>query len=264
MVTPFYGPYGYSDPTDQGSTIRKLDTSYRLRRNLTASPEQPFTDTDGTVITVPFRIDGPSLNTDAAGVFIDDYEYIFNLGDLDQYNGRFCKTPEFASGRYCYFVTIDATEQGNPEFPYILGPSFNSVVDKWNLDAGATQQNIPTGVVRYRDPYENVDIDIDRAPNVSTNALTTEAGDILLLRLRMKIKTVLSMSLRLVLDILLLLPPGFVTVGTSGGTGTGFTDIWEVDINGAISRWGINEVGTGYARGDVAPSMVEKLVQQLH
>ena len=42
------------------------------------------------------------------------------------------------------------------------------------------QQNIPTGVVRYRDPYENVDIDVERAPNVSTNALTTEDGEILL------------------------------------------------------------------------------------
>ena len=49
---------------------------------------------------------------------------------------------------------------------------------EFNKDA--VQQNIPTGVVRYRDPYENVDIDVERAPNASTNALTTESGDILL------------------------------------------------------------------------------------
>ena len=60
------------------------------------------------------------------------------------------------------------------------GPDFNSVVDPWNLNADAIQQNIPTGVVRYRDPYENVDIDVERAPNASTNALTLENGDILL------------------------------------------------------------------------------------
>ena len=42
-----------------------------------------------------------------AGRFIEDYEYSFGLGDLDQYNGRFCKTPDFPDGRYCYFVTID-------------------------------------------------------------------------------------------------------------------------------------------------------------
>ena len=77
-------------------------------------------------------------------------------------------------------MTIDATEAGNPEFPYVLGPSFNSVVDSWNLSTSAVQQNIPEGVVRYRDPYENVDIDVERAPNASTNALTTEDGAILL------------------------------------------------------------------------------------
>ena len=135
----------------------------------------------------------------------------------------------------------------------ISRPSFNSVVDKWNLDAGATQQNIPTGVVRYRDPYENVDIDIDRAPNVSTNALTTEAGDILLFEIEDENKDgsidVFTSGVGYTAPVA---PAEFVTVGTSGGTGTGLTiDIWEVDINGAISRWGINEVGTGYVRGDV-------------
>ena len=128
----------------------------------------------------PARVDGPSLTADVAGTYIEDYEYNFGSGALDQYNGRFCKTPEYPDGRYCYFVTIDATEDGNPVFPYIIGPSYNSVVDKWNLVDSAVQQNIPTGVVRYRDPYENVDIDVERIPNASTNALTTEDGDILL------------------------------------------------------------------------------------
>ena len=74
--------------------------------------------------------------TEPAGNLLKTMNISLVLGDFDQYNGRFCKTPEFASGRYCYFVTIDATEDGNPEFPYVLGPSFNSVVDKWNLNAG--------------------------------------------------------------------------------------------------------------------------------
>ncbi len=250
---PIYGPYGYSDPTNQNSTIRKLDTSYRLKGNLTAAAATPFTDTDGTVYTNPFRKDGPLLTDDAAGSFINDYEYIFSLGDLDQYNGRFCKTPEFANGRYCYFVTIDATEQGNPEFPYILGPSYNSVVDIWNLDSGATQQNIPTGVVRYRDPYENVDIDVERAPNVSTNALTMENGDILLLDIEDENRD----------GYIDIFSTGtgysgptsgndFVTVGTSGGTGTGMTiAIWDVDPNGSIQKWGYNNIGSGYTTGDV-------------
>ena len=168
---PIYGPYAYEDPTDQSSTIRRLLTSYRLKPSLIYD--------ENTNIS-PVRDDGPALSTDAAGTFVEDYEYVFNLGDLDQYNGRFCKTPEFPEGRYVYFVTIDATAEGNPVFPYVLGPSFNSIVDKWNLNADAVQQNIPTGVVRYRDPYENVDIDVERIPNASTNGLTLEDGDLLL------------------------------------------------------------------------------------
>ena len=168
---PIYGPYGYSDPTDQGSEISRIRSSYALKTNLIY---------DEVTNITPSRVDGPALTTDVAGTYIEDYEYNFGSGDLDQYNGRFCKTPEFTDGRYCYFVTIDATEDGNPVFPYIVGPSYNSVVDKWNLVDSAVQQNIPTGVVRYRDPYENVDIDVERIPNASTNALTTEDGDILL------------------------------------------------------------------------------------
>ena len=168
---PIYGPYGYLDPTDQSSEISRVRSSYALKPNLVY-------DEDTNI--VPARIDGPSLNVDPAGTYIDDYQYNFGSGDLDQYNGRFCKTPEFPNGRYCYFISIDATEDGNPVFPYVLGPSYNSVVDIWNLSDAAIQQNIPTGVVRYRDPYENVDIDVERTPNASTNALTTEDGDILL------------------------------------------------------------------------------------
>jgi len=168
---PIYGPYGYSDPTDQSSSIARLNTSYRLKSNLVY---------DEVTNPYPVRTEGPLLTDEVAGKFVEDYEYSFGLGDLDQYNGRFCKTPDFPEGKYCYFITVDATENGNPVFPYVLGPSFNSIVDSWNLNKDAIQQNIPTGVVRYRDPYENVDIDVDRAPNVSTNALTTESGDILL------------------------------------------------------------------------------------
>ncbi|AIX14473.1 structural protein [Synechococcus phage S-MbCM6] len=168
---PIYGPYGFDDPTDQTSNIVRMGTSYRLKIRLVY---------DDITNPYPSRDDGPSLIDEPAGTFIEDYEYDFGSGDLDQYNGRFCKTPEFPNGRYCYFVTIDNSEAGNSVFPYVLGPSFNSIVDIWNLNDYSIQQNIPTGVVRYRDPYENVDIDVERIPNSSSNALTTEAGDTLL------------------------------------------------------------------------------------
>jgi hypothetical protein len=168
---PIYGPYGYTDPTDQTSNVLRLQSSYQLKSNLIY---------DAVTNPYPSRTAGPLLTNEVAGNFIEDYEYIFSLGDLDQYNGRFCKTPQYPEGRYCYFVTIDNTTAGSPIFPYVLGPSFNSVVDDWNLSSTAIQQNIPTGVVRFRDPYENVDIDVDRAPNASTNSLSLENGDFLL------------------------------------------------------------------------------------
>ncbi|NHK40209.1 YHYH protein, partial [Thermus thermophilus] len=102
---PIYGPYGYSDPTNQSSSISRLRTSYRLKANLVY---------DEVTNPTPVRTDGPLLSEEIAGKFVEDYEYSFSVGDLDQYNGRFCKTPEYPTGRYCYFVTIEATEQGNP------------------------------------------------------------------------------------------------------------------------------------------------------
>ena len=162
---PIYGPYAYSDPTDQNSGIRRLRTSYGLKTNVVYD-----LDTNPN----PSRVDGPAIATYPAGSFVEDYTYVFQQGDLDTYNGRFCKTPEYPDGTYAYFITIDASDAGIAEFPYIIGPQFNSSPDAWNSSQQATQENIPTGVVRYRDPYVNVDIDIDRQPNQEADTLTTE------------------------------------------------------------------------------------------
>ncbi|MGA9777669.1 MAG: YHYH protein [Limisphaerales bacterium] len=42
--------------------------------------------------------------------------------DLDEYNGRWCVTPEFPNGTYAYFVAIDSN--GVPIFPYNIGRAF--------------------------------------------------------------------------------------------------------------------------------------------
>ena len=159
---PIYGPYGYIDPTDQNSGLRRMRSSYKLKDEVVYN-----IDTNPT----PARTDGPLLATYPAGTFINDYEYDFQRGDLDPYNGRFCKTPDYPAGTYAYFVTIDESDAGLPVFPYIVGPQFNSVVDTWNLSQSATQENIPLDVSRFRDPYANVDIDIDRQPNQRSDEL---------------------------------------------------------------------------------------------
>ena len=67
---------------------------------------------EGTVLTFEYL----------PGAFIEDYTYLRNSGTLDQYNGRYCKTPDFPNGTYAYFATQDSTN--SPVFPYFVGQAF--------------------------------------------------------------------------------------------------------------------------------------------
>ncbi len=60
---------------------------------------------------------------------MEDNDYLGDLGytkgtdfDLDEYNGRYCVTPEFPNGTYAYFVSINSS--GAPAFPYNIGRAF--------------------------------------------------------------------------------------------------------------------------------------------
>jgi hypothetical protein len=87
---PIYGPYGYSVAGDATSNVRELGSSYRLR-----SGERPSGSPGG-------RYDG---------TFVEDFEYVPDLGDLDECNGRVGVTPEYPEGTYHYVLTSD--------FPYV-------------------------------------------------------------------------------------------------------------------------------------------------
>lgn len=123
---PIYGPYGYANPDGTGG-ITRMTSSYQLR-NITQ------------------RQSGPDVSaTYPLGYFIEDYEYVSGLGLLDQYNGRFTVTPDFPSGTYAYFATIDAN--GANAYPYLIGPSYYGVLDTSDLSGSVT---IPGGAVHYR------------------------------------------------------------------------------------------------------------------
>jgi YHYH protein/Putative Ig domain len=109
---PIYGPYGYSNPTDPNSAITIIRSSYRIR------DEQRVNE------TIP------------DGTFIEDFVYEEGLGDLDQYNGRFCITPDYPGGVYAYFVTIDPTDGETPRYPYIIGPRYHNepLIPNTNFD----------------------------------------------------------------------------------------------------------------------------------
>lgn len=103
---PIYGAYGYTN-TDGTGGISRMKSSYQLKNQTT-------------------RTNGPAVNaTYFNGYFREDYQYVAHPTDpayLDAHNGRFCVTPEYPNGIYCYFATVDANH--NSYYPYVVGPTF--------------------------------------------------------------------------------------------------------------------------------------------
>jgi len=136
---PVYGPFGYADPADAGSGVVRLASSYRMR-----SLTQRHTAPDGTPLNPPQY--GPDVSAQyPLGLYLEDFEYVPGLGDLDVYNGRFCLTPEYPDGTYAYFATVDA--MGDSTFPYLLGPRYYGVPETANFPQG--QVSIPPAAVQY-------------------------------------------------------------------------------------------------------------------
>jgi hypothetical protein len=132
---PIYGAYGYSNPNGSGG-IRRMRTSYQLRTNMVNRDTLP----NGTILTSAKY--GPAVSSSyPLGDFLEDYIYIPNSGDLDSNNGRFCVTPDYPSGIYAYFVTIDSTL--TPVYPYVLGLTYKGVVQSGNTGPGSGH-NTPT------------------------------------------------------------------------------------------------------------------------
>jgi hypothetical protein len=140
---PIYGAYGYANPDGTGG-ITRIRSSYRLR-DITSRTTLP----DGTALT-PGQY-GPAIGGQyPLGAFIEDHEYVPGLGDLDEHNGRFCVTPDYPDGTYAYFVTLD--ENGDPAYPYVLGPTYYGTVQPGNTGPQSGHNTVPGGAVVY-DPW---------------------------------------------------------------------------------------------------------------
>lgn len=132
---PLYGPYGYADPLDPESGIRRMISGYQMRDGSNGSTN--LTNTGRTSLPAwitrneaarnnPLAANqhGPAVNgTYPLGHYLEDYAYKGDLGmtqgidfDLNEYNVRWCVTPEFPAGTWAYFSCI-ATD-GTPVFPY--------------------------------------------------------------------------------------------------------------------------------------------------
>ena len=168
---PIYGPYGYVDPENKApfNEYKRIRSSYRV---------------------ITSRESILSGLSDPLGTYIEDYEYVEGLGDLDRYNGRFCVTPEYPNGVYAYFTTITGTD-GFPAFPYFIGPQFYGEADKVNWDGNGLQKNFTEDAVRYRAPFIGVDnivakrkqldnkVDFFLALEDSTTLIVMESGETL-------------------------------------------------------------------------------------
>ena len=90
---------------------------------------------------------------------------------LDEHNGRFCITPDYPSGIYCYFATVDAN--WNSAYPYAVGPTFYGVYDVSTVSSipgGATTYNIP--VSTNQNLLNNIEISI--YPNPATDFIVMQ------------------------------------------------------------------------------------------
>jgi hypothetical protein len=133
---PIYGPYGYSDPNNPNSPIKRMVSGFSLRSITTrtsvpgwaAAAEFGASVTPDSTYSLTTTQYGPAVSTTyPLGRYTEDYAYVPGSGDLDQYNGRWTVTPEFPGGVYAYFVTIGS--DGSPAFPYVMNRQFYGTIN---------------------------------------------------------------------------------------------------------------------------------------
>jgi hypothetical protein len=134
--SPLYGPYGYSNATNAGGAIRRMVSGYVIRNgqygtsNLTANGRTTIPQWAARLFNVSPNQTGPGVSASyPLGRYMEDNDYLGDHGytqsvdfDLDEYNGRWCVTPEFPDGVYAYFVAISSNAV--PVFPYNIGRGY--------------------------------------------------------------------------------------------------------------------------------------------
>jgi len=171
---PLYGPYGYSNPTNTSSGVRRMNSGYVLRNGSNSTTDLNNTNNgrkslplwaqkaQGKTTLAPNQW-GPNVSTNyALGHYAEDYDYLGDLGytqgvhfDLNKYNARYCVTPEYPNGTWAYFVSIKA--DGTPWYPYNVGrwymatpppASTNKPPTPGNL-TNLTAMNLDTPLTQY-------------------------------------------------------------------------------------------------------------------
>ncbi|MEZ5327671.1 MAG: YHYH protein [Verrucomicrobiales bacterium] len=199
---PLYGPYGYGDPKDSTSAVRRMISGYQQRDGSNGSVDLATTGRTSLPLWVTYMSNrsqtistaGPTLAernlgryyednaykgdliSDATNTPMEQYVNVSTQGafdetkhfDLNAYNVRWCVTPEFPTGTWAYFTNIDA--DGSPVFPYNLAKNYwgdSSLAS--NIEASQVET---TGVVVLFEGAASI-------PPTSTS-VSVENGDITL------------------------------------------------------------------------------------
>ena len=148
---PLYGPYGYSNPTNPASGVRRMVSGYVPRNGQNGTDNISTTGSARTYLptwalreytnmTLNGTTNGPTVSSSYPfGRYMEDNAYLGDLTnsatgsnyvlgvdfDLNEYNCRYCVTPEFPGGTYAYFVSISSSSSNAvPTFPYNIGHAF--------------------------------------------------------------------------------------------------------------------------------------------
>lgn len=160
---PIYGAYAYTN-TDGTGGISRMKSGYQLKSHTS-------------------RVNGPTVGqvvgtqTFFNGYFMEDYEFVAHPTDptyLDEHNGRFCKTPEYPNGIYCYFATVD--DKWNSAYPYVVGPTFYGVknaVKVTSISEPVTQYT-PTAT----SALDKKEFDVTIFPNPSSDLIAIQCKGI--------------------------------------------------------------------------------------
>jgi hypothetical protein len=181
---PLYGPYGYSNATNASSGIRRMVSGYVIRNgsygtsNLTTYGRMTIPAWAARLYNVSSNQTGPSVSSNfPLGRYMEDNDYLGdhinpNTGtnyqqgvdfDLDQYNGRWCVTPQFPNGVYAYFVAINSN--GVPIFPYNIGRGYFG--NPTGGSVGAITENVTTNFLGYTNLASTLN-----APTVKISTVT--------------------------------------------------------------------------------------------
>ena len=179
---PIYGPYGYSDPMDPDSGVRRMVTGFQFRDGSNGSVDLRVTGRtsypawaarlyrlrgNGTDTSLLASELGPDVDNGdyLLGNYLEDHAYKGDLGmtlgvefDKDEHNGRFCVTPEYPEGIYAYFVSIKP--DGTSEYPYSIARAFHGE------PSGSAVTTIPAEAILF---YEGGPEAVDRGVMIGSS-----------------------------------------------------------------------------------------------